>query len=115
MKVLMISPGRIPVTRDIDEDLASLQSIVDGPIQVVYPFEEPVALICHEEGKLLGLPLNRCLRWEETGKSTISLPGPSFSAPHNRTATTLKVCPRSRSSDIPNARYLTVKRLVLVA
>ena len=30
----------------------------------MYPFEEPVALICHEEGKLVGLPLNRCLRLE---------------------------------------------------
>ena len=28
---------------------------------------EPVALVCHEEGKLLGLPLNRALYDEETG------------------------------------------------
>ena len=27
----------------------------------VYPYEDPVALICNEEGKLLGLPLNRAL------------------------------------------------------
>lgn len=27
-----------------------------------HPFDEPVALVCNDEGKLLGLPLNRCLR-----------------------------------------------------
>lgn len=36
-----------------------------GAIQALYPFEEPVALICNDEGKLLGLPLNRALRDEE--------------------------------------------------
>ena len=28
----------------------------------MYPYEEPVALVCNEEGKLDGLPLNRALR-----------------------------------------------------
>ena len=32
-----------------------------GDIQAVYPYEDPVALICNEEGKLMGLPLNRAL------------------------------------------------------
>ena len=68
MKVLLIPPGRPPEVRDIGEGLSALQDVVGGPIQAVYPFEEPVALICHEEGKLLGLPLNRCLRLEETGE-----------------------------------------------
>lgn len=36
-----------------------------GVIQAVYPFEEPVALVCNEEGKLLGLPLNRFLLDED--------------------------------------------------
>lgn len=39
-----------------------MQETVGGTIQVLYPFEEPVALICNDEGKLLGLPLNRALR-----------------------------------------------------
>lgn len=37
------------------------RKIVGGTIEAVYPFEEPVALICNDEGKLLGLPLNRVL------------------------------------------------------
>ena len=40
---------------------------MDGPIQAVYPYEDPVALICNEEGKLIGLPLNRALR-DDTGE-----------------------------------------------
>lgn len=38
------------------------QQLVGGTIQAVYPFEEPVALICNDEGKLLNLPPNRALR-----------------------------------------------------
>lgn len=68
MKVLLIPPGRPPEVRNIGEGLSALQAVVGGPIQAVYPFQEPVALICHEEGKLLGLPLNRCLRMEDTGE-----------------------------------------------
>ena len=42
-----------------------MQSVVGGLIQAVYPLEESVALICNEEGKLLGLPMNRALRDED--------------------------------------------------
>ena len=31
-------------------------------IQAVYPYEAPVALICNDDGKFIGLPLNRALR-----------------------------------------------------
>ena len=68
MRVLIVQPGRPPAAKEIVESLSTMQAVVGGPIQAVYPFEEPVALICHEEGKLLGLPLNRCLRLEDTGE-----------------------------------------------
>lgn len=45
--------------------LESLQHEVGGYIQAVYPFEEPVAIVCNEEAKLEGLPLNRALRDED--------------------------------------------------
>ena len=67
MKVLMVQPGEIPHETDIESGLGSLQAAVDGPIQAVYPYEDPVALICNEEGKFLGLPLNRALR-DDTGE-----------------------------------------------
>lgn len=61
MKVLMVEPGKSPYAAEIESGLKSLQAAVGGDIQAVYPYEDPVALICNEEGKLLGLPLNRAL------------------------------------------------------
>lgn len=63
MRILLIEPGEVPRPAEIVPTLEGMQSVVGGPIQAVYPFEESVALICHEEGKLLGLPLNRALRY----------------------------------------------------
>lgn len=85
MKILLIEPEKIPRPLEIEPSLKSMQKLVGGPIQAVYPFEEPVALICHEEGKLLGLPLNRVLRSPETGEIYDIIAGPFFlcSAPPN--------------------------------
>ena len=65
MKILLVEPGRRPVLKEIDGSLKSMQQAVGGTIQAIYPFDEPVALICNDEGKLLGLPLNRALRDKE--------------------------------------------------
>ena len=65
MRVIVVEPKKKPMVQDIGSDLESMQKIVGGPIQAIYPFEEPVALICNEEGKLLNLPLNRVLRDDE--------------------------------------------------
>ena len=62
MRVIVVEPRKKLIVQDIGSDLESMQKIVGGPIQAIYPFEEPVALICNEEGKLLNLPLNRALR-----------------------------------------------------
>ena len=59
--VLVLEPGKEPYVKVIDSSLSSLQKEVGGCIQAVYPFDEPIALIIHEEGKLIGLPLNRPL------------------------------------------------------
>ena len=62
MRILLVEPGRVPRPAEIGDSLEDMQTVVGGHIQAVYPFEEPVALICNEEGKCLGLPLNRVLR-----------------------------------------------------
>ena len=63
--VLVVEPLMEPYVKEIDSGLKALQKEVGGYIQVVYPFEEPVAIICNEEGKLNGEPLNRALRDED--------------------------------------------------
>ena len=62
MQVVIVESKKKPVVQNIDGSLASMQQIVGGTIQAVYPFEKPVALICNDEGKLLNLSLNRALR-----------------------------------------------------
>ena len=64
LRVLVVEPGKLPAIQEIDGSLESMQRLVGGYIQAVYPFDDPVALICNEEGKLLGLPMNRTLRDE---------------------------------------------------
>ena len=62
MNVLMVEPGKAPYETQIGDDLQSMQALVGGYLEAVYPFEQPVALVCRESGKLDGLPLNRALR-----------------------------------------------------
>ena len=65
--MLVVEPDKNPYVKEIPSSLESLQHEVGGSIQAVYPFEESVAIICNEEGKLEGLPLNRALR-DENGE-----------------------------------------------
>ena len=65
IEVLMVEPGQYPRMERIGADLASLQKAVDGDIQAVYPYDDAVTLICGEEAKLEGKPLNRALRDED--------------------------------------------------
>lgn len=61
MKVLVVDVGRQPMVKKIEGSLRSMQEIVGGYIQPVYPWREEVALVCNEEGKINGLALNRPL------------------------------------------------------
>ena len=63
--VLVVEPGKRPYTKKIQPGLKSLQKEVGGYIEAVYPFPEPVAIVCLESGKLDGCPLNRALRDED--------------------------------------------------
>lgn len=65
IKVLVVEPEKAPYVKEIEPKLDSYQAEVGGYIQAIYPFDEPVAIICNEEGKLNGLDLNRALRDED--------------------------------------------------
>ena len=65
MNVIVVEPGKQPYVKEIPDTLESLQKEVGGDIQAVYPYEDAVAIICAEEGKLMGMPFNRALRDEE--------------------------------------------------
>ena len=65
MKILMVEPGKMPCETEINSGLEALQKAVGGHIQAVYPYEDPVAIVCNEEGKIMGMPLNRALSDED--------------------------------------------------
>lgn len=77
MNILLIEPGKPPRPTEIPQTLSAMQHLVGGYIQVLYPFDDPVALVCNEEGKLKGLPLNRALR-DEAGTIYDIISGPFF-------------------------------------
>lgn len=65
MIVLRVDPNKAPSRVELENDLCSLQEAVGGYIEAVYPFDDPVALVVNDEGKLNSLPLNRALRDED--------------------------------------------------
>ena len=77
MTVLAVMPGKKPVKTELDGSLESMQEFVGGTIQAIYPVDDPVAIVCNEEGKLAGLEYNRALH-DETGAVYDILCGPFF-------------------------------------
>lgn len=61
IRVLVVEPGKRCHAREVPDELEALQNIVGGSIEAVFPFPDPVALICNGNGKSLGLPINRPL------------------------------------------------------
>ena len=58
IKVLKVEPDKHPEVIEIPNELAEMQAIVGGYIEVA-PVAEGVAIVCNEEGKLNGAKLNR--------------------------------------------------------
>ena len=52
MEVVLVEPGKEARIAKIGSDLKSLQAAVGGYIEAAYFFDDPVALICNEEGKV---------------------------------------------------------------
>lgn len=62
MEVLLVKPGQLAEMTVIKAGLSSMQEIVGGDIQAAYFFDEPVAVVCNEEGKMNGSELNRAVK-----------------------------------------------------
>ena len=65
IKVLALLPMELPKEIKLDNTLEAMQKFVDGNIECLtfYDSGSEVTLVCNDEGKLLGLPLNRPL-WD---------------------------------------------------
>lgn len=64
--VLVIEPMKKPLLMEIGTSLEAMQAVVGGMIEEYMPYEDEVAIICNEEGKVNGLPLNRAVYDEQT-------------------------------------------------
>lgn len=64
LDALLVKPNEYPQKVTIGAELKDLQEAVGGTITATYPFTDPVAIVCNDEGKLQGLPMNRALRDE---------------------------------------------------
>ena len=74
LDALLVKPNEYPQKVTIGAELKDLQEAVGGTITATYPFTDPVAIVCNDEGKLLGLPMNRALR-DEHGQTYDVLTG----------------------------------------
>lgn len=61
MRVVLVEPGKCARPVEIEEELHAMQELVGGPIQALYPWPDRAAIVCNDEGKLIGLPYNRVL------------------------------------------------------
>lgn len=93
MKVLVIEPGKQPVVKEIGNTLKDMQRMVGGYIHAYYPWMDEVAIICNDEGKIMGLPLNRSI-FGEHGELVDIIAGTFSSVGHRWTAGSLRICRR---------------------
>jgi len=61
MRVLLVEPGKLAKEAYIGTSLEDMQRIVDGDIEQFMPFEDEIAIVCNEEGKMNGMQLNRAV------------------------------------------------------
>ena len=57
--------GKLARIAQIGTSLSELQAAVDGNIEPFYPYEEQVCIVCDDEGKICGKPLNRAIYNED--------------------------------------------------
>ena len=77
MKVILLEPGKLARVTEIKPTLRDMQAVVRGDIEPAYFFDDPVCLVCNEEGKINGMRLNRGVYDEQKNLVDI-IAGPAF-------------------------------------
>ena len=75
IQVVLCEPGKPSRIITINNTLDSLQKAVGGCIQTIYPFDDPVALVCDEEGLFKETKWNRRVTQDCAIKGTFFLCG----------------------------------------
>ena len=79
INVIYVEPGKEARTIEMKDELSEMQNLVGGLIEEYMPFEDEVAIICNDEGKMNGMPLNRGIA-DDNGKLIDIIAGPFFIA-----------------------------------
>lgn len=61
ISIILVEPNKYPRVVEIEDSLEAMQSLVGGNIEEYMPYEDEVAIICNEKGKMIGMPLNRAI------------------------------------------------------
>ena len=84
LRVLLLKPGEQAEIAEIEDNLESMQRLVEGNIEEYMPFEDAsdprtgdCAIVCNEEGKMLGMELNRGI-FDQNGRLQDIIAGPFF-------------------------------------
>lgn len=78
MTVVACYPGKTAQVIELKDGLKGMQQFVGGGfIEAIYPYDDPVAIVCNEEGKINRMELNRAL-YTEDGEMFDIVAGPMF-------------------------------------
>ena len=96
IKVLALLPMELPKEIELDNTLEAMQKFVGGLIECITLSDtgSAVTLVCNDEGKLLGLPLNRPL-WD--GADVLAGPGFLAGCDNEGNLTSLKTTEKGAS------------------
>ena len=61
ISVILIEPDKYPKVIEIEDTLEAMQETVGGYIEEYMPFDDEIAIVCNEEGKMNGAELNRAI------------------------------------------------------
>ncbi len=75
--VLAVEPGKYPKVIELEDSLESMQKFLGGYIEEYMPFDDDVAIVCNEEGKMTGSEFNRAIR-DENGNIQDIIAGKFF-------------------------------------
>ena len=79
IRVLLFKPGEYGKAIEIYDTLEGMQQTVGGWIEEYMPFEDEVAIVCNEEGKIQGLPPSRAI-YDDEGQLLDIIAGDFFIA-----------------------------------
>lgn len=61
MRILVVERNKQPYVKDIENTLRAKQQVVGGPIDVINPYDGSLAIVLNDEGKNMGLKINRTI------------------------------------------------------